>query len=117
MNIDNERKEEILEKSRQLQHDEGMEYAVEKGTMLGHRYTGSIGVLLILLSLMAGEMLTIYALLTLFSVHHFGEFFSHYRHFKQKRYIVGFVFFGLISGAFFAFLFVRDIGTLQGWWG
>ena len=110
-------KEDILAKSRQSQQDEGIEYAVSKGAMLGNYYTGGIGFALIALSFFTGQLLVVYAVLVLYGAHCFGEFLAKYRYFKQKRYVVGFVLFGIIFGGYFAFLFVRDIGILQGWWG
>ena len=111
------RKEDILAKSRQSQQDEGIAYAVSKGVMLGSYYTGAVGFVLVIASILAGQFLVVYAMLTLYGAHAFGEFFAKYRYFKQKRYLVGVVLFGVVFGGFFAFLFVRDIGSLQGWWG
>jgi len=111
------RKEEILEKVRQSQQDEGIEHAITQGTKLGNYYTEIIGILLILLCLFTGQMLTIYALLTLYGAHCFGEFLDKYRYLKQKRYMMAAIVFGIIFGGAFAFLFVRDVGLLQGWWG
>jgi len=111
------RKEEILEKSRQSQHDEGVEYAINKGLKLGNYYTEAIGVALVLLCTFTGQFLTVYALLTLYGAHCFGEFLAKYRYFKHKRYMIGILIFGVFFGCFFGFLFVREIGVLQGWWG
>jgi len=111
------RKEDILEKSRQSQQDEGIEYAVSKGAMLGNYYTGGIGFALIAFSIFTGQLLVVYAVLALYGAHCFGEFLAKYRHFKQKRYMIGVFLFGVIFGGFFAFLFVRNVGVLQGWWG
>jgi len=111
------RKEEILAKSRQSSNDEGIDYAVNKGARLGHYYTEIIGFPLFLLCVITGQVLTMYALFTLYGAHCFGDFLAKYRYFKQKRYLVGAVLFGVIFGGYFAFLFVRDVGTLQGWWG
>ena len=115
-NKDN-RKEEILAKSRQSNKDEGIEHAVNKGARLGNYYTEAVGFLLILLCAMTGQILTMYALFTLYGAHAFGDFLAKYRYFKQKRYIMGAIIFGVLFGGFFAFLFVRDVGILQGWWG
>ena len=110
-------KDKILEKSRQSSNDEGIEYAKNKGARLGNYYTEAIGFLLILMCVLTGQMLTIYALLALYGAHCFGDFFAKYRYFKQKRYMMGSIIFGVIFGGFFTFLFMRDAGTLQGWWG
>ena len=111
------RKEYILAKSRQSKQDEGIEYAISKGAMLGSYYTGGVGCALIALSIFAGQFLVVYAVLVLYGAHCFGEFLAKYRYFKQKRYMVGIILFGITFGGFFAFLFVKDIGILQGWWG
>ena len=115
-NNNDNRKEEILKKIRQSQQDEGIDYAVNKGARLGSYYTEAIGLPLILLCVIAGQALTIYALLTLYEAHTFGDFLAKYRHFKQKRYMMGAIIFGVLFGGFFAFLFLRDLGALQGWW-
>jgi len=114
---DNNRKEDILAKSRQAQQDEGIEYAVSKGAMLGNYYTGGVGFVLIIASILTGQLLVLYAIFTLMGAHTFGEFLAKYRYFKQKRYMVGVILFGVLFGGYFAFLFVRDVGLLQWWWG
>ena len=111
------RKEEILAKSRSTNNDEGIEYAVNKGMKLGNYYTEAIGVLLIFLCLLSGQVLTMYAVFTLYGAHTFGDFLAKYRYFKQKRYMMGAIIFGVLFGGYFALLFVRDVGILQGWWG
>jgi hypothetical protein len=116
-NNNDNRKEEILEKSRRAQQDEGIEYAINKGAMLGNFYTGGFGVALILFSAFVGEFLVVFAVLALYGAHCFGEFLAKYRYFKQKRYMAGIILFGIIPGCSFAFLFVRGIGIIQGWWG
>ena len=115
-NSSHNRKEDILAKSRLSQQDEGIEHAVTKGAMLGNYYTSGAGVALILFSMFVGQFLVVYAILTLYGVHCFGEFLAKYRYFKQKRYMAGVILFGVIQGGFFAFFFVRNIGILQGWW-
>jgi len=116
-NSNNNRKEDILAKSRQSQHDEGIEYAINKGMMLGNYYTGGVGFALLMVSIITGQHLVMYAICTLMGAHAFGEFLAKYRHFKQKRYMIGVIVFGVIFGGFFAFLFLRDVGILQGLWG
>jgi len=116
-NSNNNRKEDILAKSRQSQQDEGIEHAIRKGALLGNYYTGGVGFAVIAFSFFANQLIVIYAVLTLYGAHCLGEFLAKYRYFKQTRYMVGVILFGVIFGGFFAFLFVRDIGILQGWWG
>ena len=111
------RKEEILAASRKASKDEGIEYAVNKGARLGNYYTEGVGFLLVLLCAITGQFLTMWALFTLYGAHCFGDFFAKYRYFKQSRYLMGAIGFGVLWGGFFAFLFVRDVGLLQGWWG
>jgi hypothetical protein len=116
-NSNGNQKEDILAKSRKSQHDEGIEHAISKGALLGNYYTGGVGFALIAFSFFTAQFLVIYAVLALYGAHCFGEFLAKYRYFKQKRYMVGVILFGVIFGGFFAFLFVRDVGILQGWWG
>ena len=116
-NNNDNRKEEILEKSRQSQQDEGIEYAVRKGIELGNYYTTGAGFALIIFSTFAQQTLVMYAIFTLMGANAFGDFLAKYRYFKQKRYMIGAILFGIIFGGVFAFLFVREIGALQGWWG
>ena len=111
------RKEEILAKSKQEGKDEGIEYAVNKGLKLGNYYTEVVGALLVFLCLLSGQVLTMWALFTLYGAHSFGDFLAKYRHFKQKRYLVGVILFGVLFGGVFAILFVRGIGIFRGWWG
>ena len=116
-NSNDNRKEDILAKSRQSQKDEGIEHAISKGALLSNYYTGGVGFALIAFSFFTDQFLVIYAVLALYGAHCFGEFLAKYRYFKQKRYMVGVILFGVIFGGFFAFLLVKNIGILQGWWG
>ncbi|MCL2837789.1 MAG: DUF6442 family protein [Oscillospiraceae bacterium] len=110
------RKEEILEKSRQARQDEGVEYAITQGTKKGNYFgVEVVGFALLLLSLISGQMLAVYALSAVILASWFGEFLAKYRVLNQKRYLIAAIFFG-VSGAVFVVLFVRDIGTIQGWW-
>ena len=111
------RKEEILAMSRSANKDEGVEYAVNKGARMGNYYTEAVGALLVLLCVITGQLLTMYAVFTLWGAHTFGDFLAKYRYFEQKRYMMGAVVFGVLFGGYFAFLFVRGVGILQGWWG
>jgi len=108
------RKEEILKKSRQSQQDEGIEYAVNKGVELGNYYTTVVGFALVIFSVFAQQTLVMYAIFTLMGANAFGEFLAKYRYFKQKRYMIGVILFGVIFGGIFAFLLVRDIGYFKG---
>ena len=112
------RKEEILAKSRQSSEDEGIEHAVNKGLKLGNYYTEVVGVILLILCMLSGQIVTMWALLTLYGAHAFGDFLAKYRILKQKRYLfAGAILLGAVYGGIFGFLFLRDSGLLQRWWG
>ena len=92
----NNQKEEILAASRQSNRDEGIEYAINKGLTLGNYYTEVVSGLLIFLCVLTGQILTMYALFTLYGAHAFGDFLAKYRYFKQKRYLIGGIVFGVL---------------------
>ena len=113
-NYDN-RKEEILAKSRESGNDEGMDYVENKGSKWGVYVACTIvGGPLAFLSLIAGEMPTFFALLTLYVAFGAGELFAAYRFFKQKRYLIGTVVIALLT-IFMASFFMEAIGLLPGW--
>jgi len=111
------RKEEILAKSRQSNKDEGIEHAVTQGAKKGN-YWGIevIGFPLLLLSIITGQMLATYALSSVILASWFGEFLAKYRILNQKRYLIAAICFAVL-GIAAVILFVRYVGTLQGWWG
>jgi len=114
---DNNRKEEILKRSRRLQHDEGIEYAVTQGAKKGNYYAIEIiGLSMLMFSMIIGQWLVTYALASIILASWFGEFLTKYRILKQKRYLVTAIFFSL-NGISAIVLFVRYAGILQGWWG
>jgi len=117
MNNNDHRKEEILAKSRKSNKDEGIEYAVTQGAKKGN-YFGIevVGFPLLLLSIITGQMLATYALSSVILASWFGEFLAKYRILNQKRYLIAAVCFAVL-GIAAVVLFVRDVGTLQGWWG
>ena len=117
MESNGNRKEEILAKSRQSQQDEGIEHAIRKGAMLGNYYTTGVGFALVIFSVFTQQTLIMYAVFILMGANSFGDFLAKYRFFKQKRYLIGVILFGVIFSGIFAFLLVRDVGILQGWWG
>ena len=109
------RKEEILAKSRQSRKDEGLEYVENKGSKMGIFVACTIvGAPLALLSLIAGETPTFFALITLYVAFGAGELFAKYRFFKQKRYLVGAAVIALIAIGI-AVMFVEMIGLLPQW--
>ena len=112
-------KEEILAKSRESNtpyNDEGMENAINKGLKMGSYFAGSvIGFPLFFLSVITGQWLVVYALVSLSSGFEFGDFFAKFRFTQQKRYLIAAICFAVLGiGA--AILFVINVGTLQGWW-
>ena len=112
---DEQRKEEILAKSRKLGNDEGIEYVENKGSKMGIYVAGTIvGAPLAFLSLLAGEMPTFFALVTLYIAFGAGELFAKYRFFKQKRYLIGAAVIALIVIGI-AVMFVEMIGLLPEW--
>ena len=111
----NNRKEEILAKSRASGKDEGKEYLENKNTKMGIYVAGTIvGAPLAFLSLIAGETPVFFALITLYIAFGAGELFATYRFYKQKRYLIGAVVIALIA-IVIAVLFVEMIGLLPGW--
>jgi len=110
------RKEEILAKSRQSNKDEGVEYAVNKGAKSGNYFAIEIiGLPLLLLSLITGQMLTTYALSSVILASWFGEFFAKYRFLNQKRYLVTAIcaaFLGVSAAVLFIWV---NAGILQEW--
>jgi len=109
------RKEEILAKSRAAGNDEGMEYVRNKSSKMGVYVACTIvGMPLAFLSLLAGEMPTFFALITIFIAFGAGELFATYRYFKQKRYLIGTVVITLITISV-AVMFVEMIGLLPEW--
>ena len=111
------RKEDILAKSRQSNNDEGIEYAVTQGAKKGNYYaTEIIGLPMLMFSIVAGQWLAVYALAAVIFASEFGDFLTKYRILRQKRYFIAAICFGLL-GMSAIILFVRYIGTIQGWWG
>jgi len=111
------RKDDILEKSRQSRQDEGIEHAINEGAKKGNYYAFEIiGIPLFLLAIFTGQTLTIHALVTVYCGSCFGEFLAKYRFLQQKRYLIATICYAIV-GVSFAFLFVRGIGFIQGWWG
>ena len=117
-NGQDKRKEEILAKSKQEGKDEFVEHAIDKGAKLGNYYTELVGAVLLFFCILTGQIVTIWALLTLYGAHAFGNFLAKYRVLKQKRYLfIGAILLGVVYGGIFGFLFLRDSGLLQRWLG
>ena len=114
-NNNDNRKEEILEKSRRSGTDEGMEHLKNKASKMGIYVAGTIvGAPLAFLSLLSGENATLFALLTIFTAFGAGELYATYRYFKQKRYLIGAVVIAIITIGI-ASMYVEAIGLLPGW--
>ena len=118
-NNDN-RKEEILAKSRQSSNaynDEGMANAINEGAKMGNHFAGEIvGFPLFILAVIIQQWVVVYALSSLYCAFNFGDFLAKYRFTQQKRYLIAVICFAVLGiGA--VVLFLRDVGTLQGWWG
>lgn len=109
------RKEEILEKSRWAKQDEGIEHAEKKGLVISKLIVMFIGLPLMFLSLIVGQTLTSTAIFILIVSHGFGETLAVYRFTKQKAYLVATIF-ESIALFLFIFLFIMEIGAIQGWW-
>jgi len=110
-------KDEILARSRESGQDEGIIHAENVGSKRGYLYLETVGLPLILFSFLTQQFLVIYAILTLYSVYTYGLMITNYQQFNQRRYLVGAIFFGVVSGVTFGLLFVRGVGIQQGWWG
>ena len=86
MESNENRKQEILARSRQSQQDEGIEHAIRKGAALGNYYTTGVGFALLIFSVFTQQTLVMYAIFILMGANAFGDFLAKYRHFEQKRY-------------------------------
>jgi len=110
-------KEDILARIRSQNKDEGIEYAESEGAKIGRYFAVEVvGGSLFFLSLVTGQWLTAYALFSVINASNVGEFLAKYQFLKQKRYLIAAICFAIL-GVGSAALFVRDVGTLQGWWG
>jgi hypothetical protein len=81
-------KEEILEKSRQSQKDEGIEYAENQGRKIGFMAFSILFAFLIIFNLFFGESCTFHAISSLFWAFIAAESYGKYRFLKQKLYLV-----------------------------
>ena len=113
--MEQSKKDEILERSRKANEDEGMEHVKIKGSKMGVYIASTIvGTPLAFLSLIAGEMPAFFALITIYVAFGAGELFAYYRFTKQKGYLIGAVVIALITIGI-ASMFVEMIGLLPGW--
>ena len=77
-------KEKILEKSRQIHQDEGMEHAESQGREIGFIAFCILFLFLVIFNLFYGESVTTYAILSLLWVLIAGESYGKYRFTKTK---------------------------------
>ena len=99
------RKEEILAKSRQSLKDEGMEHAEMKGFVLGERLGSVVAIILIALAFFIGQPETIFAIGTVIFAMVFGQSITVYR-FKRTKYYLAWLLLGLIGTMYFFMLFM-----------
>ena len=108
-------KQEILEKSRQSNKDEGVEFAKLLGGRAGEFAAFTlVGFPLLVFSVITGQFSTIMALATLSLAFESGRSFITYHFTKQRRKLILAVVCA-VGMAFFAFMFVSLVLDL-GWW-
>lgn len=81
-------KEEILEKSRHSQKDEGIEYAENQGRKIGFIAFSLLFAFITIFNLFFGENSTSYAISSLFWAFIAAEGYGKYRFLKRKVYLV-----------------------------
>lgn len=103
-------KKEILERSRQLHQDEGMEYAESQGRKIGFVAFCILFLFLAIFNLFYGESVTFHAISSLFWAFIAGESYGKYRFTKTKLYLVS-----VIAGSIASFLSIVNyiITTLR----
>jgi len=111
-NDNTNRKEEILEKSRKSNRDEGVEYAKRQGDSIGRLVVFfAVCIPLSVISALSGHMSTVWALEAVSCAFWFGEVFAYYRFTKKKSYMIKTVCAALLLIAFVYWF----IATVQGW--
>ena len=95
-------KEEILEKSRKSNYDEGMEHAENQGRKIGYIVFMLLFACLVIFSLVFWQIGTLYAVASLFWVFMGVEAYAKYRFSKKKVYLVTAVAGSLASVCFVA---------------
>jgi len=91
------------------------EILANKSSKMGIYVAGTIvGAPMAFLSLITGEMATFFALITIYISFGAGELFATYRHFKQKRYLIGTIVIAIIAIGI-ATIYVEAIGLLPEW--
>ena len=104
-NYNENRKEEILAKSRQSKKDEGMEHATAKGLKLGEWIGSAVAVIIMALAFFIGQAETIFAIGTIIFAVVFGQSLTVYR-FKKTKYYLAWVVLGFVGTLYFFLLFI-----------
>ena len=107
------RKEEILEMSRQLKQDEGVEHAELKGFRSGWLKTHIITIPLLLFFVLTGQTVAGAGVLAVTAGFEFGHQLEIYRFTQKKSHLVQSIFFASCA-ILFAFFAIMET---QGWWG
>ncbi|QAT39869.1 DUF6442 family protein [Clostridium sp. JN-9] len=81
-------KEEILEKSRQIHQDEGMEHAENQGRKIGFIAFSILYLFLVIFNFFYGEIATFDAISSLFWAFIAGESYGKYSFAKTKLYLI-----------------------------
>ncbi|HAZ36833.1 MAG TPA: hypothetical protein DEF85_08450 [Clostridiaceae bacterium] len=81
-------KEKILEKSREIHQDEGMEHAESQGREIGFIAFCILFIFLVIFNLFYGESVTFYAISSLFWALSAGESYGKYRFAKTKLHFI-----------------------------
>lgn len=90
-------KAEILEKSRQIHHDEGMKNAENQGREIGFIAFSILFLFLTIFNLFYGESVTFYAIASLFWAFIAAESYGKYRFTKTKMYLISVIAGGIAS--------------------
>jgi len=101
----NNRKEEILAKSRQAKKDEGLEYAEAKGMLFGERTMSITGIIVGLVAIFYGQFEALFAVATVILAHVIGQSYSTYR-FKRSKYYLAWLIVGVVGTLYFFMLFI-----------
>jgi len=111
-NSNDNRKEEILAKSRKSGKDEGMEYAQLKGNRLGE-YTMVVAVIPIMaFTVLFGEIVAVFAVAATLLAFGFGQCLMKYRFTRRKYHLVWTVCIAIVTVFCIVFLVARSLE----WW-
>lgn len=99
-------KEEILEKSRGENHDEGLEYAMSKGQKIGVSAMATMFLILTLFNFWHG--ISNHQVFSMFWAYLGFESFGRYRITKQKALLAGAVF-AILAGILYAISYILSV--------